>query len=69
MTNKVYDVLNKIQRWLPALGVFYLALCSIWDLPLGNQVNETIVAAAALLGTTLEISTQVYYKKGGCDYE
>lgn len=64
MSNKIYDVLNKVQRWLPALGAFYLILCEIWELPLGNEINETIVAVAALLATTLEISTANYLKKG-----
>lgn len=62
MSNKLYDVLNKLQRWLPALGVFYLAICNIWDLPCGNEVNQTIVAVATLIATTLEIATGVYLK-------
>ena len=61
MSNKTYDVLNKIQRWLPALGVFYLAIAAIWHLPFGDEVNATIVA----LGTTLEIATGAYLKKKG----
>lgn len=60
--NKVYDILNKIQRWLPALGILYLALCQIWNLPYGQAINNTIVAVAAFLATTLEISTGVYHK-------
>ena len=60
--NKVYDILNKIQRWLPALGVLYLALCQIWNLPYGQQINNTIVAVATFLAATLEISTGVYHK-------
>lgn len=64
MSNKVYDVLNKIQRWLPSLGIFYLAMCQIWELPYGNEINETIVAIATLLATTLEIATSNYLKKG-----
>lgn len=64
MSNKVYDVLNKIQRWLPSLGIFYLAMCQIWELPYGNEINETIVAVATLLATTLEIATSNYLKKG-----
>lgn len=60
--NKVYDILNKIQRWLPALGVLYLALCQIWNLPYGQQINNTIVAIATFLAATLEISTGVYHK-------
>lgn len=61
-SNTVYDILNKIQRWLPALGIFYLALCGIWHLPYGDQVNNTIVAIAAFLAATLEVSTGVYHK-------
>lgn len=60
--NNVYDILNKIQRWLPALGVLYLALCQIWNLPYGQAINNTIVAVAAFLATTLEISTGIYHK-------
>ena len=60
--NKVYDILNKIQRWLPALGVLYLALCTIWNLPYGQQINNTIIALATFLAATLEISTGAYHK-------
>lgn len=62
MSNKVYDILSKIQRWLPALGVFYLAICKIWGLPWGGEVNDTIVAVATLLAATLEISSGRYYR-------
>lgn len=62
MSNKVYDILNKIQRWMPAVGIFYLALCEIWGFSFGNEVNNTIVAAATLLATTLEISSGNYHK-------
>ena len=64
-TNKVYDILSKIQRWLPALGVFYLTLGKIWGLPYSGEVNETIVAVATLLAATLEVSSARYYKAGG----
>lgn len=62
MSNRLYDILSKIQRWLPALGVFYLAICKIWALPWGGEVNDTIVAVATLLAATLEISSGRYYK-------
>lgn len=62
MTNKVYDILSKIQRWLPALGVFYVAIAKIWGFPWGSEINETIMAVAALLAATLEISSGRYYK-------
>lgn len=61
-SNKTYDILNKVQRWLPAGGIFYLALCQIWNFPFGEQVNNTIVAVATLLATTLEISNGQYLK-------
>ena len=61
-TNKVYDILSKIQRWLPALGVFWLAITKIWNLPFGGEINDTIVALATLLAATLEISSSRYFK-------
>lgn len=69
MSDKLYDILNKIQRWLPALGIFYLALSTIWCLPYGDQINQTIVAIATLLATTLEIATGMYLKGKGSDEE
>ena len=63
MSNINYDILNKIQRWLPALGIFYLGLCKVWGFALGNEVNETIALVATLLATTLEIFSGQFYKK------
>ena len=65
MSNRVYDILSKIQRWLPALGIFYLAICKIWGVSYGNEINDTIVALATLLAATLEISSGRYYKAEG----
>lgn len=62
LTNRLYDILSKIQRWLPALGVFYLALCKIWGLSYGSEINDTIVALATLMACTLEISSAKYYR-------
>ncbi len=62
MTNKLYDILSKVQRWLPSLGLFYLALTKIWNLPFGSEVNDTVVAVATLLAATLEVSSARYYK-------
>ena len=61
MSNTTYDILSKIQRWLPALGAFYLGLCKVWGFLYGSEVNETIALAAALLAATLEISSAKYY--------
>lgn len=62
MSNKVYDIINKTQRWLPSLGLFVLAICSIWNLPFGEQINNTIIAVASLLAATLEVATYKYLK-------
>lgn len=63
MSNTVYDILNKIQRWLPALGVFYLGLCKVWGFIYGSEINETIMLVATLLGATLEIFSAKFYKE------
>ena len=60
MNDKTYDILNKVQRWLPALGILYLTICNIWNLPYGDEVNQTIIAVATFLATTLEIANGVY---------
>lgn len=61
MSNTTYDILSKIQRWLPALGAFYLGLCKVWGFMYGDEINQTIALAATLLAATLEISTARYY--------
>ena len=63
MSDRLYSIISKVQRWLPALGVAYLALAQVWNLPFGDQINQTIIIVATLLATTLEIATTVYVKK------
>lgn len=63
MSNKVYDVVNKVQRWLPAAGAFYIGVSKIWGLPFGTEINETILLFATLLAATLEVATVQYNKK------
>lgn len=67
MKSETYDILSKIQRWLPALGVLYLALCQIWGLPFGEEVNKTILAVAAFFAATLEISSNSYHAQNVAD--
>ena len=62
MSDKTYDILNKLQRWLPAVGVLYLALSNIWGLPYGDAINATVVAVATFLASILEVSTVAYHK-------
>lgn len=69
MSDKLYDFLNKLQRWLYALGVLYLALCKIWGLPFGKEINETIIAVGAFLAAILEIANGVYQKSKKVELE
>ena len=62
MTNQTYDIINKVERWLYALGVFYLSLSKIWGLGFGEQVNQTLMVLGTLLASILEISTAQYKK-------
>lgn len=62
MNDKTYDIINKIQRWLVAIGVAYLGVSAIWGLPYGDQINQTIVVLSTLLATILEISTTKWQK-------
>ena len=62
LTNNLYDILSKIQRFLPALGVFYLALAQIWGLPFGDEINMTIAAFFFNDTATTEIYTGIYLK-------
>lgn len=63
MKSNIYDIINKIQRWLPALGVFYLTIATIWVLPYGDEVNKTLVAIATLIAAYLEIDSAIWNKK------
>ena len=62
LSNEAYDIWNKIQRWLPAIAVLYLALSQIWDLPFGDEINKTIMAICTFLASILEVSSSQFYK-------
>ena len=63
LSNETYDVWNKIQRWLPAVAVLYLALSQIWNLPFGDEINKSIMAVCTFLASILEVSSANYYKE------
>lgn len=62
MSDKLFDILNKIQRWLPCLAMFYVALAEVWGWSYADEVNKTICCIATLLASTLEICTSQYHK-------
>lgn len=68
MSNKTYDVLKWIARYLlPASATLYFALSGIWGLPYGEEVVGTLAAITAFLGVILGISTAQYNKKDHTD--
>lgn len=62
MSDRLYDILNKIERWLPLVSTLYVALASIWGFPYADEISQTIMAVATFLAGILEISTVVYHK-------
>ena len=62
MSDKCYDIMVIIQRWLTAIGVLYLAIAAIWKLPFGDEINQSIVAVCAFLAAIIEIQKSVWNK-------
>ena len=63
MSNKVYDILKWVaQIVLPAIGVFYTTIATIWGFGGVEQVTGTILAIDTLLGAVLQISSSNYKK-------
>lgn len=63
MQNKTYDILKKISLvWLPALATLAMAICTIWGLPYGEAIVQTITAVDTFLGIILGISTKNYWE-------
>ena len=61
--DKVYDVLKYIAMIaLPALAVFVRAFFTIWGIPYGEQIGDTLMCLNVLLGSLLGISTIAYNK-------
>ncbi len=70
LPNKLYEVL----KWLaivaiPAFGEAYVRLSAVWNLPYGQQVNETALIVTFVLGALLGISTIQYNKQVSADIE
>lgn len=57
LSNAAYDAVRwVVQILLPALGVFYATLGSLWGFPGVIQVTGTLAAFAVLLGSLLGLS-------------
>lgn len=66
LSNKTYDIWNKVQRWLPAIAVLYVALAQIWGseyIPFADEINKTIMAICTFLASILEVSSSQFYKE------
>jgi len=62
--NKLYDILKYFAMFfLPALAILVQTIFSIWRIPYGEQISQTIVAINAFLGACLGISTMAYKKE------
>ena len=67
MKNKTYDILKFIaQILLPALATLWVAISTIWNLPLGKEIEGTITAVIVfidtVLGLTLAKASSDYHK-------
>lgn len=65
--NKTYDILKLIaQIILPAIATLWIAVSTIWNLPLADQIEQTIAAIIVfldtLLGLTLAKASADYHK-------
>ena len=65
--NETYDVLKFIaQIVLPAVATLWVAISTIWNLPLGDQIEGTITAVVVfldtILGLTLAKASSDYHK-------
>ena len=67
MKNSTYDKLKFIaQIFLPAVATLWVAISTIWNLPLADQIEDTITAVIVfldtLLGLTLAKASSDYHK-------
>lgn len=60
LSNKAYDIIKYIQRWLPLVSTLYVALAAIWGWPFADEISKTLMAIAAFLAGILELATATY---------
>lgn len=70
LSNRAYDIIKWIAIVvIPALGEAYVRLSNVWNLPYGQQINETALVITFLLGALIGISTVQYTKNVNADIE
>lgn len=66
MSNDLYDVLKWVAIIvLPALSTLVAVVFSIWNIPYGDEIAQTITAIATFLGAVLMVSNAKYRKTIG----
>ncbi len=63
MSNKVYDFLKGAIIVIPALGVFYVAIAALWNLPYPEAISGTLAAMETLITAIMKISSNKYWKE------
>ena len=64
LPNKLFDVLKWVAiLFLPALAILIRSIFSIWKLPFGSELSDTIIALQVFLGAILGVSTLNYNKE------
>ena len=60
-SNKVYDIVKySATIFIPALNVLWVAVATVWGLPLIQEISITIAALNVFLGTIAGISSAQY---------
>lgn len=63
LPDKVYNILKYVCLIaLPACAWLYSQLSTVWNLPYGQQVSQTISMIATFLGVLIGVSTYQYNK-------
>ena len=63
LNDRVYDILKWVAiLFLPALAILIRTVFAIWNIPLGEQISDTITALQVFLGAILGVSS-IRYKE------
>ena len=63
MKDTVFDILRFLaETGITAIGTFYLAIASIWGLPYGDEISQTLIAVSTLLGIFVSVKRSQYNK-------